>query len=81
MGVEKLERAQLGATEMVKGLEHKSYKVRWRELHFFNLVKKRPRGNLITAYDCLRGTYKYEGDKRFLLETDDITRSNRQFAA
>ena len=78
MGVEKLGRAQLRAAEMVKGLEHK---VRWRGLRLFNLVKKRPRGNLITVYNYLKGTYKYEGEKFFLLETDDITRSNRQFAA
>lgn len=81
MGVEKLGRAQLRATKMVKGLEHKSYKVRLKDLHLFNLVKRRPRGNLITAYNCLKGTYKYEGEKLFLLETDDITRNNRQFAA
>lgn len=81
MGVEKLGRAQLRATEMVKDLGHKSYKVRWRELHLLNLVKKRPRGNLITVYNCLKGIYKYEGEKLFFLETDDRTRSNRQFAA
>ncbi|KAK4811469.1 hypothetical protein QYF61_010348 [Mycteria americana] len=61
--------------EMVKGLEHK---VRWRELHLFNLVKKRPRGNLITAYNCLKGTYKYKGDKLFLLETDGVTRTEQR---
>lgn len=66
---------------MVKGLEYKSYKVRWRELHLFNLVKERPRGSLITAYNCVKDTYKYGGEKLSLLETDDIIRSNRQFAA
>lgn len=81
MGVEKWEKAQLRATEMVKGLEHKSYKVRRRELHLFNLVKRRPRGKLITAYNCLKGTYKHKGETHFLLETDGITRSNRQSAA
>lgn len=58
---------------MVKG--HKSYKVRWKKLHLLNLVK-RPRGNLITAHNCLKGTYTYEREKLFLLETDDITNSN-----
>lgn len=74
-------RAQLRATKVVKCLEPKTCKVRWRELHLFNLVEKGPRGNLITAYNCLKGTYKFEGEKLFLLETDDITRSNGQFAA
>lgn len=55
--------------------DHKSYKVRRKKLRLLNLVK-RPRGNLITAYNCLKGTYTYEGEKLFLLETVDITRSN-----
>lgn len=48
-GAENLGRAQLKATKMVKGLEHKSCKVRGRELHLCYLVKKRPRDKLITA--------------------------------
>lgn len=45
---------------MVRGLENESPEVRWRDLHLFNLVKEKPRGNLITAYNCSEGTYKRE---------------------
>lgn len=58
--VEKLGRVELRATEMVRGLENESPEVRWRDLHLFNLVKEKPRGNLITAYNCSEGTYKRE---------------------
>lgn len=58
--VEKLGRVELRATEMVRGLENESPGVRWRDLHLFNLVKEKPRGNLITAYNCSEGSYKRE---------------------
>lgn len=45
---------------MVRGLGNKSPEVRWRDLHLFNLVKEKPRGNLITAYNCSEGSYKHE---------------------
>ena len=63
--VELLERVQRRAMKMIRGLEHLSYEDRLRELGLLSLKKRRLWGDLIAAFQYLKGAYKQEGSKLF----------------
>jgi len=63
--MELLERVQRRATKMIRGVEHLSYEKRLRELGLFILEKRRLQGDLLSAFQYLKGAYKKAGNKLF----------------
>jgi len=57
-------------------MEHLSYKEKLRDLGLFSLEKRRLWGDLIVAFQYLKGAYKKDGDKLFSRACSDRTRGN-----
>ncbi|KAK4822461.1 hypothetical protein QYF61_015467 [Mycteria americana] len=74
--VELLERVQRRDTKMIQGVEALSYEDRLRELGLFSLEKRRLRGDLIAAFQYLKGAYRKDGDRLFSKACCDRTRSD-----
>jgi len=61
---------------MIRGLEYHFCADRLRELGLFRLEKRRLRGDLIAAFQYLKGAYRKDGEALFTRVCSDRTKGN-----
>ncbi|KAK4818081.1 hypothetical protein QYF61_005658 [Mycteria americana] len=74
--MELLEQVQRRAMKRIREMEHVSYEDSLRELGLFSLEKRRLRGDLMAAFQYLKGAYRKDGDRLFSKACCDRTRGN-----
>jgi len=74
--MELLEQVQRRAIKVIRGLEHLSNEERLREMGLLSLEKRRLWGDLIAAFQYLKGAYKKDGGKLFSRACCSRTRGN-----
>ena len=74
--IEKLEKVQIRATKIVKGIQHLSYADRLRFLKLPTLKFRRIRGDMIELYKHLKGLYDRSSCMEFRLKGEVSVRSN-----
>ena len=74
--MELLEWVQRRTTKMIRGLQQLPHKDRLRDLGLFSLGKRRLQGDLIAAFQYLKGAYKQEGSQLLGRVDNSRTREN-----
>ena len=74
--MELLEGVQRRAMKMIRGLEHLHYEDRLRELGFFSLRKRGLWGDLIAAFQYLKGAYRKAEEELFIRAGSNMMRRN-----
>jgi len=61
---------------MIRGMEHFSYEERLSKLGLFSLEKQRLQGDLVAAFQYLKGAYRKAGKGLFTRACSDRTKGN-----